>query len=1074
MAYFKDFPYVDAHYVHPHTNRRMPWKRILRKNIETELRNPSLNLNCFCTVQFFSDAVINKDKDQTHYCPVYFDFDAKPANYDGDVMKARAASKLDTSKLIAYLISMGIAPPQIKVWFSGDKGFHVTVHPDVFAIKPHKHLTYIFRYLATYLKEALTLTTMDQSVYTLPRQWRLANSIHQNSNLYKIELYSNRLTETSVEDITKEAKSPRQGQLWGREENESVEPVDDAVEWFNGFVDRYHAQEELKLLKPKLPILKTEEWPVCVKDIYDNGPKRNGSRNQATLALACYFKDTGKPMQETIKLLTDWNKKHLTGEGDRKYVERDANMRSVVRAVYNPRDYVTADKAKQADSYYFACHFMWALKGIGKDKQVACVGPRVCPTIQGMTPQEKELNVKPSGVPMVLLNQVGSATFNGQSVRFAFHVSGKAKDSYIVPRAVTATCTPAPQTDLCKNCPNVKTVDGEMDEKNSAGLKSSRTVELNQDDRVILALVDIPDEQRRTKLRNVLGIPARCTVHDINVDTEGDLEKIKLIPLVDDTGIYVPLKNAESATSGIVNGLDEEHVVMQAYHLVEVGGGKKIKANQKYVATGIPYASPKDQSATVLIYDYQSAQDDVESFTLTETMHQQLKVFQVASRQTVAEKMDDIHEDLEINIHCIYGRRDVAIALDMSYHSVLKFKFQERPVKKGWVELLIIGDTGQGKTELVRSMIHHYGLGEMTGGEGAKRTGLVWAQVQDGKGHMLEWGKIPQNDKRLLVIDEFSGMSKEFIGEMTRLRSEGIAESQGINQQETNARCRLVLLTNPRDGHPMNRYDHGAEAIRGLCDSVADIRRIDIAVAVAQSDMKADVANQLQGKRTKDAVYTADLCKNLILFAWSRKENDVVWEEGTVPLILDAAKTMGPKFECRVGLVSTSDQRLKIARLAIACAARLYSVAPLQDDEKVPTRLLVKKEHVDFVVKLLNRVYTAKNMQLDKVAAKEKVRANINPSEDKRIRKEIRRFTNWQELVAALLETGYWRKDSLSETTGMSKDEVSEFTRWAFKNKLIQSPPGGYRKNPVFTEILKRIDVNGDEDKDEVGDEPAF
>lgn len=1073
MAYFKDFPYVDVHYVHPRTGRRMPWKRILRKNVETELRNPSLNLNCFQTVQFFSDAVMN-EKDQTHYCPVYFDFDAKEANYDGDVAKARAASKHDTAKLIAYFISMGVSPPQIKVWFSGNKGFHVTIHPDVFGIKPHKHLTYIIRYLATYLKEALVLTTMDHSVYTLPRQWRLWNSIHQSSNLYKIELYSNRLAETSIEDIAKQAKSPQQGRLWSPEENESVEPVDDAVHWFNKFVERYHAQEELKALKPKLPIIRTEEWPVCVKDIYENGLKRDGSRNQATLSLACYFKDTGKPLSEAIDLIEKWNRKHFGADGDGKLRERDANARSVVRAVYNPFDYVTPDKKNQADHYYFACHFMWALKGVGKDKQVACVGPRSCPTVQGATPQEKEEGQRPNSEPMVLLNQVGSATFNGQRVRFAFHVSGKNKDSYLVPRAVTATCTPAPQTELCKSCPNIKAVDGDMDEKNSAGLKASRTVELNENHRVLLALIDIPDEQKRTKLRNVLGIPARCTVHDIETDTQGDLEKLKIIPLVDDTGVYVPLKDAESATSGIINGLDEEHVVMQAYHLVPPGGNH-IKANQKYTAKGIPYSSPKDQSATVLIYEYQSAQDDVESFILTDKMDEQLRVFQPRKGQSVAEKMDDIHEDFEVNIHRIFGRRDVAIALDMSYHSVLKFKFQDQVVKKGWVELLIIGDTGQGKTEMVRSMIHHYGLGEMTGGEGAKRTGLVWAQVQDGKGHMLEWGKIPQNDKRLLVIDEFSGMSKEFIGEMTRLRSEGIAESQGINQQETNARCRLVLLTNPRDGHPMNRYDHGALAIRGLCDSVADIRRIDIAVAVAQSDMKADVANQIHGQRRKDAVYTADLCKNLILFAWSRKENDVVWETGTIPLILDAAKTMGPKFECSVGLVSTSDQRLKIARLSIATAARLYSVAPKELGEVVPSRILVKKEHVDFAVKLLNRVYTARNMQLDKVAAKEKVRSNITPTEDKRIRKEIRKFSNWQEVVAALLESSYWRKETLSETTGMSKEETNEFTRWAFKNKLIQNPPGGYRKNPIFTDILKRINVDTvDEAQDNIGYDPDF
>jgi MCM P-loop domain len=1063
MAYFRDYQYVDARFDHA-SGKSKSWMRILRAEIDRKVKGPSGNLNCFTTVQNFADAISNRDTegktDQVHYCPPYFDFDARAEDYDNDMKLALAASKNDASKLVTWFLQLGIDPPQIRVYFSGSKGFHVTVHPDVFAVRPHRYLTYVIKCMAMYLKELLHLRTMDSSVYTIPRMWRLRDSAHQKTGLYKIELLSNKFGEMPVDKIIEEAKTPRMQLLWGKEENENVQPVDDAVSWFGNFITTWAAENDLRLLRPKLPVIKTEEWPVCVKDIIENGLKRPGTRNQATLSLVTYFRDTGVSEKDCAKIIGDWNHKHFSADGDHKLIDRNANARSVVRSVYDPR-------AK----YRFACQFMLALKGITPDRRVACVGVPNCPTVNGKSAQEKEENQRPSSIPSVSLNQVGSASFNGQPVRFAFHVSGKTREGYIVPRSLTSTCVPQPQTELCKKCPSCSNnfTDGEMDDKNSAGLTSKRTQMLDHTNRLMLALIDVPDEQKRSKMRAAMKIPARCMAHHIEEESKGNLEKLRLIPLVDDGGAYVPHEDADDATSGSEGSLGDEHVVMQAFHLVDLGT-KKIRANQKYIAEGVPYESPRDQSATVLIYKHQPAQDDIASFKVTPELHEELMVFQPEAQQTVSEKMHDIHDDLEINVHHINGRSDVAIAMDMSYHSVLSFWFQEQRVQKGWVELLVIGDTGQGKTEMVKSLIRHYRLGEMTGAEGAKRTGLVWAMVQLGGTMELEWGKIPQNDQRLLVIDEFSGMSKEDIGMMTRLRSEGIAESQGMNQQQTYARTRLVMLTNPRDGHPMNYYDHGALAVRGLCDSVADIRRIDLAVALASNDLDVDVANQLHGSRVKEHRYTQDLCRNLILFAWSRREKDIVFDKGTTEMILDAAKTMGPKYECSVGLVSTSDQRLKIARLAVSCACRLYSVDPVN-----PRKVLVKKEHVQFVVDLLNRCYRAKNMQLDRVADKERKKSNINPTEDKRIRTELRDHPHWQEIVSILLDTGYWRKDSFSEQSGLTRDETNEFIRWASRNRMIQSTTGGYRKNPVFTDILKRVNVNDPSpDGDDIGKDPDF
>ena len=65
--------------------------------------------------------------------------------------------------------------------------------------------------------------------------------------------------------------------------------------------------------------------------------------------------------------------------------------------------------------------------------------------------------------------------------------------------------------------------------------------------------------------------------------------------------------------------------------------------------------------------------------------------------------------------------------------------------------------------------------------------------------------------------------------------------------------------------------------------------------------------------------------KNNILYAWSRKPEDVLFTDGTIDKVLevatDLAKVYGNAND--IPLVSPSDQRNKVARLAVALAAHI-------------------------------------------------------------------------------------------------------------------------------------------------------
>ena len=69
----------------------------------------------------------------------------------------------------------------------------------------------------------------------------------------------------------------------------------------------------------------------------------------------------------------------------------------------------------------------------------------------------------------------------------------------------------------------------------------------------------------------------------------------------------------------------------------------------------------------------------------------------------------------------------------------------------------------------------HYQLGEFVTGENTSFAGLIGGMQQNQKRWFVSWGKIPLNDRRLVILDEASGLSKRDISNMSGVRSSGIA-----------------------------------------------------------------------------------------------------------------------------------------------------------------------------------------------------------------------------------------------------------------------------------------------------------
>ena len=86
----------------------------------------------------------------------------------------------------------------IKVYFSGRKGFHIEIPSSYFGVKPSTQLPQRMKKVVTQLE-----LYNDQALYKTNQLYRMNNSIHQTTNLYKTEIDSSLIIneEISFEEI---------------------------------------------------------------------------------------------------------------------------------------------------------------------------------------------------------------------------------------------------------------------------------------------------------------------------------------------------------------------------------------------------------------------------------------------------------------------------------------------------------------------------------------------------------------------------------------------------------------------------------------------------------------------------------------------------------------------------------------------------------------------------------------------------------------------------------------------------------------------------------------------------------
>jgi archaellum biogenesis ATPase FlaH len=168
---------------------------------------------------------------------------------------------------------------QIRIYYSGS-GYHISI-PDIFKFDMSNMPVYVKSTLSHYFPEA-------DNIYDHARLIRVANTINNKTNRYKIPLTWDELFNLKTEEILKLASNPR---------NIEYE-IDNDYPCYKDLIKEPEKPQE----QPKTDVTKIVS---CMQLLYNKGAVK-GSRHQSLLRLASAWRRGGMPEQAIRDSLKRW------------------------------------------------------------------------------------------------------------------------------------------------------------------------------------------------------------------------------------------------------------------------------------------------------------------------------------------------------------------------------------------------------------------------------------------------------------------------------------------------------------------------------------------------------------------------------------------------------------------------------------------------------------------------------------------------------------------------------------------------------------------------------------------------
>lgn len=389
----------------------------------------------------------------------------------------------------------------------------------------------------------------------------------------------------------------------------------------------------------------------------------------------------------------------------------------------------------------------------------------------------------------------------------------------------------------------------------------------------------------------------------------------------------------------------------------------------------------------------------------------------------------------------IEGRADLFGALILTYCSVTEMEWSQNIIK-GWLDIMCIGDTRTGKSQMAQRFVKYLKMGSYINGENARRTGVIGGVQRFGDSWVVTWGAIPMNDRGLLIIDEASGLEVDDIKDLSSTRSSGAVTLNKIVKGEARARTRLIWLSNPRSGKNLEDfYWKGYGAFQEFIPVAEDQARYDLVLTAAREDI--DVLEGVDESVKPDL----EKWKSLFNLAWGIPAEDIIFCNEMKVKVREYSKALNEVYGGGPLIVGVAVYE-KLLRLSCAFAVLCGSF--------YGSKLHVELKHLAYADEFL-RMCLDKGSLGYKDYIKEFKRSQQKKQENT---KYIRSIITLYPALKVLLSSNSFKGYQFQEILGISKDDSSAILSELIKRGLLRPSAGAnYVPDKMLMEIAKQMEV---------------
>ena len=469
----------------------------------------------------------------------------------------------------------------------------------------------------------------------------------------------------------------------------------------------------------------------------------------------------------------------------------------------------------------------------------------------------------------------------------------------------------------------------------------------------------------------------------------------------------------------------------QGVYLHKRGG---LKTGQRYSLTASRVTDPRTQA---VLYYVTEAEPVSEIKPIGKVGLKNLKE-ETAKFNTANELLSHFYKEW-LPVLGIEGRLDLFGAMLLTYASVTWVPWKGDKVK-GWLDIICIGDSRTGKSQMARRFVKTLQMGSYMDGEVASRAGILGGSQHFGS-KVVTWGAIPLNDRGLLVIDEASGLDEGIIKELSSARRHGEAQITMTAQGRAPARTRLIWLSNPRTGMYVKEHKpwQGFSAFKNFIPAHEDQARFDLVITALSGEVEEEgydiaVKNGFVNK-----------WRGIFAIAWAIGKEQIKIDDATANHVVRLARKIAAELSGGP-LIMKEDAYEKILRLGCAFAVLCGSV--------VDGQLELEKRHVEFAHEFLHYCMTRpalmyvefigslKQAMKNDAESKEFIKGMVGSCPQKRRALTLNEFTGGQ----------------FANVHGGTAEEAVELLNGLLKRGLvILQPDGSYRQAKSLENIARQI-----------------